>query len=386
MSDLIHSLPESLMTYVSIYLMPSDWSSMGNLNLTVAFERNHFWVGLYRYKFLFVNEESKKKKCQKSIHSYQKNSRITRSDSNPRLAFFNALRNRIYAFDQRAHMMVTCLRKFDSPRSLDALFLPEFPINRLFVPCSDSTILCTAVRLNRWRCVQYLVLHRGADLNVQDHSGMNPLIIASWNGNLLGVKKLLKLAECAVSRSIDSITNIRMRKSNDARHMVMHVEEKCPLSPPIFDCQNILSSSSIASSQSIPSICSASPQYAAPSSSSTSSTSNLREDQLSSSPGHRISHICTISPCKSRELLSNNLQSENVEIIPGINPYHLNLDLVGTPTMTSVCGGRGPYTAEEWARRKSLVCPEKTEFLSIVQILARNRIAQNNCHLLITKK
>ena len=122
MSDLICALPESLMTHVSIYLMPSDWSSLGNVNSTVAFERNPFWVGLYRYKFLLITEETKKKKCLNSVHNYPKKSRITRSDSNPRLAFFNALRNRIYAFDQRAHMMVTCLRKFVSPRSLDAYF------------------------------------------------------------------------------------------------------------------------------------------------------------------------------------------------------------------------------------------------------------------------
>lgn len=58
-------------------------------------------------------------------------------------------------------------------------------------------------------------------------------------------------------------------------------------------------------------------------------------------------------------------------------PFHLHLDLVGTPTMTSVCGGRGPYTAHDWAKRKSLVCPEQTEFLSIVKLLEKERWTQD---------
>lgn len=223
MNDMICSLPESLMTHVSMFLSPGDWSSLGNLNMAVAYGRNPLWVGLYRRKFLSITEEkTSTKKPKKSVQNITRTSRITRSDSNPRLAFFNALRNRIYAFDHRANMMVKCLRKFDSPKSLDALFLPEFPINRLFVPCSDSTILCTAVRLSRWRCVQYLVLCRGADLNIQDHNGMNPLIIASWNGKLTGVKILLKLAQTILSRQIVLIPNVQFKRPIEVRYTMAH--------------------------------------------------------------------------------------------------------------------------------------------------------------------
>ena len=50
-------------------------------------------------------------------------------------------------------------------------------------------------------------------------------------------------------------------------------------------------------------------------------------------------------------------------------PFTLNLELSGTPTMTSVCGGKGPYTAKIWAERKSVVCPERPEFAAIVKLI-----------------
>eukprot|EP01041_Mallomonas_annulata_P002917 gene2917-5730_t len=52
--------------------------------------------------------------------------------------------------------------------------------------------------------------------------------------------------------------------------------------------------------------------------------------------------------------------------------------LQGSPIMTSACGGKGPYTAEVWASRKAIVCPEILSFQKIASVLKKKRILSLN--------
>lgn len=169
---LLLSLPDHVLITLMTYLKESDWMSVGLLNRFIAYGSKNLWVMMYKLKFELINKVKTTIKKKENINDGIKKQetrvqRNTRSESNPRLAFFNALRNRMYAFDNCSRKIVNILRHSDSPASLEKISLPDFPYNRLFVPCDDSTILCAAVRFDRWRCVKYLVLNCGCDLNVQ---------------------------------------------------------------------------------------------------------------------------------------------------------------------------------------------------------------------------
>jgi ankyrin repeat protein len=248
------------MILILTFLNPSDWSVCGSLNRSFAFTEKALWLDLYSWKLVLLNSENVIKR---------KTTRKTRSDSNPRLALFNALRNRMYAFDNCAHRITDMLRLTDSPTHIAKIILPEFPINRLFMPCGDSTLLNVAVRFDRWRCVRFLVLKLRADLNVQDPYGMNPLLITSWRGNLKGVKEIIKIAK-----------------------------EKNTLL-------------------------------------------------------NKIGQLDNCSPNKDRKF------------------FVLDLDCEGSPQQTSVCGGKGPFSAEVWAERKREVCPENSDFNAIIRLIKK---------------
>jgi ankyrin repeat protein len=254
----MESLP---LIHILTFLNPSDWSVIGSLNRSFAFNEKALWLDLHSWKLVLLKSENVVKK---------NTTRTTRSDSNPRLAFFNALRNRMYAFDNNAHRMTDVLRHSDSQTCIAKIILLEFPINRLFMPCGDSTLLNVAVRFDRWRCVKFLVLKLGADLNMQDPYGMNPLLITSWRGNLKGVKEILKIA---------ALLN-------------------------------------------------------------------------------------------TNRLVDNSSPSKNKK------KFILDLDCKGSPQQTSVCGGKGPFTAEVWADRKSTVCPENKDFNAIIRLIKKERKEQ----------
>lgn len=309
--------PDSVVLYICTYLGPTCWSSMGNLCVSFARERNELWVELFVWKFVVTNACSSRKSKGKNSHStIMKKSRTTRSESNPRLAFFNALRNRMYAFDNCAMLMTSALRRSDSPKAIASILLPDFPVNRLFIPFSDSTLLCTAVRFRRWRVVKYIVSDLGANMNMQDQNGMNPILTVAWCGDLSGVKKLFEIS----------------------RFMLQRYEQ--PLEVYLTSV-----------SDSDPSL-----------------TSNPMETEIPSplKPGRKLRTASANSPVGGRIKHGG---------VPGglCQRFVVDLDLVGCPSMTSVCGGSGPYSAEEWARRKSIVCPENKNFSEIVKFLQSER-------------
>lgn len=314
MTDAISMCPNSVVLYILTYLGPNEWSSYGNLCLSSARERNELWVEIFLWKFVVMNAcSSEKRKGKNSKSSTTKKNRTTRSQSNPRLAFFNALRNRMYAFDHCAMLMTTALRKSDSPRAIASILLPDFPVNRLFSPFSDSTLLCTAVRFRRWRVVKYIVTDLGANMNMQDQNGMNPMLIAAWWGDLYGVKKLIKISQLMLQK-YGSASEVDPTSVNDSNPSLTAI----PLD--------------------------------------------------AHSPGR--------AGQKSRRLKANSPAAGKFEKCEASGLWKslvLDLDLVGCPSMTSVCGGSGPYNAEEWARRKSIVCPEREEFSEIVKLLQTER-------------
>ena len=353
-SDILLLLPDSIISYLSTFLSIGDWSSLGNLNATIAFDRNTLWVSLYRWKFLQQDDDkSNTNKRSRSTRNVTRTSRTTRSGSNPRLALFNALRNRIFTFDHRANMMVSCLRKFDSPRSLEELYLPDFPINRIFVPCADSTILCVAVRLNRWRCVRYLVMKLGADMNVQDNNGMNPLLIAAWCGNIKGVRILFQLSTSLQREYVHPTSPLKVISS---------------ISIPNLPSSSPNSSSSPSSSSSSSSKHNSSSSIQKSSSSTIVNEGGEEEDTTGITTSYPDNH----SPLKTKTNMKNILNPTEYKKYTDIKKsFIINMDLVGSPSMTSVCGGKGPYTALVWAKRKSVVCPERPEFNEIVLFLEK---------------
>mmetsp|Transcript_8573 Transcript_8573/g.8699 ORF Transcript_8573/g.8699 Transcript_8573/m.8699 type:complete len:237 (+) Transcript_8573:171-881(+) len=67
----------------------------------------------------------------------------------------------------------------------------------------------------------------------------------------------------------------------------------------------------------------------------------------------------------------------NVNIVKWLfsTPFHINSKAKGVVDRTSFCGGKGPYTALEWAKRKAEVCakicPEKKSFNQIALYLSK---------------
>lgn len=310
MTDALLMCPESVLLYISTYLGPSDWSSLGNLCVSIARERNELWIEIFAWKFVIMNACSSRKRKGKtlvsSVNSAKKNSRTTRSESNPRLAFFNAMRNRMYAFDHCATLMIAAMRKSDSPKTISKILLPDFPVNRLFVPFSDSTLLGAAVRFRRWRVAKYIVADLGANMNTQDQNGMNPIITLAWWGDFWGVKKLFKISHLML-RKYEVSSELDLTSVNSLHNGV-------------------------------------------------------------DSPDN--------SGLRFRRNRTNNLYGGSVERSGATGHWKnfvIDLDLVGCPSMTSVCGGSGPYNAEEWARRKSIVCPENDNFSNIVDFLMNER-------------
>ena len=303
--DFISLCPDSVLSHFGAFLREKDWSNFANLSHEIAFERNDFWIELHRWKFKRLDQVKKSQTTRSRSRLEVTSRRKTRSGSNPRLAFFNALRNRMFAFDHCANLVQAALRNSDSPKTIAALLLPDFPINRLFSHCSDSTILCAAVKMGRWRVVKMLTMKYGANLNIQDHSGMNPLLIAAWSGDLTGVKMLLRI-------------------SYSLMHQFMTRDSKVPSegSAEIFlqrisDDINVTDLNSVAATT---------------------------DKEIYALMGEgRLSELC--------------------------KTFTLDLDCTGCPSMTSACGGRGPYTARIWALRKSVVCPENKNFKRIVALL-----------------
>ena len=292
--DSIRICPDSVLSHFVSYLREKDWSNFANLSHEIAFGRNEFWVELHQWKFQCLDRAKKGESTRTRSGPVLPSRRHTRSGSNPRLAFFNALRNRMFAFDHCANLVQAALRKSDSPKTIAALLLPDFPINRLFAPCSDSTILCSAVKFGRWRVVKLLTTKYHADLNIQDHNGMNPLIIAAWSGDLVGVKLLLGISH-----------SLLFQAARDADDNFLEV------TPPIATFTNV----------------------------------NRVADK------------------------AMNIQMGDNKLYAQCKSLALDLDRTGCPSMSSVCGGRGPYTARVWAHRKSIVCPENKNFGRIVTLL-----------------
>jgi hypothetical protein len=316
MTDVLSMCPDSVVLYISTYMGPVDWSSLGNLCVSFARERNELWVEIFVWKFVVVNACSPRKSKGKNLNSgIMRKSRTTRSESNPRLAFFNALRNRMYAFDNCAMLLTAALRKSDSPMATISILLPDFPVNRLFIPFSDSTLLCTAARFRRWRVAKYIITELGANMNTQDQNGMNPLLIAAWWGDFYGVKKLFQISQFMLEK------------------------------------------------------------YKLPSEVDPTTVKDLNPS-LSADPLDLKALSPVKSGRKSRNLFLKSPTAGKVEHceVPGLwKSFIVDLDLKGCPPMTSVCGGSGPYTAEEWAQRKSIVCPERKEFADIVKFLQSER-------------
>ena len=309
------SFPDVILFYALSFLNAGDWSCFGSVCASFAREHNELWADLYNWKFVSVCDRVRRGiKSMKYLGKSVIKPRTTRSESNPRRAFFNALRNRMFAFDHSASRMYACLRKTDSPKSIAAMLLPDFPVNRLFVSCSDSTILCAAVRLRRWRVVNYLVSVLGADLNSQDRNGMNALLITAWWGDYAGMKKLFKISD-----SMRDNCKMRTDKYNVVKNIVRTGRQ-----------------SHIAAT--------------------------VSKGRAYSSTIIKMSHNPSLEgPSHCDEQLTQS------------RSYVINLDITGCPSMTSVCGGSGPYTAQEWASRKSVVCPENKNFQDIVRFLKSER-------------
>ena len=303
--DFIRLCPDSVLSHFGTFLRERDWSNFANLSHEIAFERNEFWVELHRWKFNSLDRAKKQESMRIRSLSNIRSRRHTRSGSNPRLAFFNALRNRMFAFDHCANLVQAALRKSDSPKTVAALLLPDFPINRLFAPCSDSTILCSAVKFGRWRVVKLLTTEYHANLNIQDHSGMNPLLIAAWSGDLTGVKLLLSISHSLLHQAM----------ARDAAK------------------QSILTGPS---------------------------SNNFRQEIPLGSTSTDMERVRDKS--FSKQLIDGKLSAQ-------CGSFTLDFDRTGCPSMSSVCGGRGPYTARVWAYRKSIVCPENKDFGLIVKLL-----------------
>ena len=75
--------------------------------------------------------------------------------------------------------------------------------------------------------------------------------------------------------------------------------------------------------------------------------------------------------------------SGHVPIVLFLVDKGANIDVAGVPPMTSACGGKGPYTAEEWALRKAgyyqqFDSPEVAAFLEIAEFLAWTRKMRNS--------
>jgi hypothetical protein len=309
------SFPDVILFYTLSYLSPGEWSCFGSVCAPFARQHNELWADLYNWKFVTASDRiCRGNKMMKQLGKTLIKPRTTRSESNPRRAFFNALRNRLFAFDYSASRMYACLRKSDSPKTIASMLLPDFPVNRLFVSCSDSTILCAAVRLRRWRVVNYLVSVLGADLNIQDRNGMNALLITAWWGDYVGMKKLFKI-------------------SYSIRNSYKNRTDRCNIQQSIVDTEFQSDSATVVS-----------------------------KDKGLSSPVSWMCHNDSLNRPASYDEQSTQAMS-----------HVINLDIVGCPSMTSVCGGSGPYTAQEWASRKSVVCPENRNYQDIVRFLKSER-------------
>ena len=101
-------------------------------------------------------------------------------------------------FNQTAWEVAATLRRADSVKAVERCLQQDFPVDHCFQALDHAPLLCEAARHGRWKVAKFLVEKRGAHLNAATATGgMTALLVASWRGDLLGVKTLLKLGRDA---------------------------------------------------------------------------------------------------------------------------------------------------------------------------------------------
>lgn len=175
------------------------------------------------------------------------------------------------------------------------------------------------------------------------------MLIAAWRGNLNGVKTILKLVK------------LLNKKDTEKKLLIL---THSSLSTPLINSSNsnkFLTSTSFSSSPSN----SHSLLESSNAIESITSVELLKEDTdidkkfTRTSGGNESQNDCH----------NDNNNNDNDTFKSHNNNFKLDFNIKGVGSHSSVCGGKGPYNAAEWAQRKSVVCPENTNFKAIFKLL-----------------
>ena len=198
----MEQLPDAALATVTAYLTTTDLAAVGALSTAYAQSRT-LWAIVHIQYFPPKPPQQPSSASQaafKRRHASPQLAarRATRSTTFPRVAFFNALRSRRTLFNQTAWEVAATLRRADSVKAVERCLQQDFPVNHCFPALDHAPLLCEAARHGRWKVAKFLVEKRGAHLNAATAAGgMTALLVASWRGDLLGVKTLLKLGRDA---------------------------------------------------------------------------------------------------------------------------------------------------------------------------------------------
>jgi len=197
----MEQLPDAALATVTAYLTTTDLAAVGALSTAYAQSRT-LWaiVHIQHFPPNKATPSSASQASSKRRHASPQLAarRATRSTTFPRVAFFNALRSRRTLFNQTAWEVAATLRRADSVKAVERCLQQDFPVNHCFPALDHAPLLCEAARHGRWKVAKFLVEKRGAHLNAATATGgMTALLVASWRGDLLGVKTLLKLGRDA---------------------------------------------------------------------------------------------------------------------------------------------------------------------------------------------
>jgi hypothetical protein len=201
----------------------------------------------------------------------------------------------------------------------------DFPINRVFVSVGYTTLLNLACRFGRLSCAKYLLRFRHAGINRADIYGMTPCLEAAWHGQLRIVQLLIRMHEETETSNDRPVSH--SYRATDTTTYTNIVDKTAYRKKVLVD------------------------NYV-----------DMRTYFEEDGDGN----------------LSRSITTCGEDGGPSPSSYLLDLSLRGSPPITSVCGGRGPFTAEEWAKRKSEVCPERSHFGAIYKLLCLERVRQES--------
>lgn len=111
--------------------------------------------------------------------------RSTRSQKHPRLAYFNFIR---MSWARQQSQFIRLIEKKDTPKRLRAILTPV-----IFSPDQLAGLMILACYYRRIRCVKALITDFNADYNAVS-SGGTVLIVSAWSGDLAMVRWLIKLS------------------------------------------------------------------------------------------------------------------------------------------------------------------------------------------------